>query len=164
MKILGSGVQREEAEKVFTIVKNVDADSITTGMGVRYVGGAPAENVSADGVQCVKMTVAADPNMVNFAGIAAADIASGEYGMVQNYGVVDSVMLSHAGTSITIGTFGGINSTILRPGAAAGTFYSAAPATWTSIVPVSPMYNQVMIWQTASVSASATAKGFIRNL
>ena len=163
MKILGSGVQREDAEKVFTVIRNVNADSITTGMGARYVGGAPAENVSADGIQCVK-TTSADPNMVQFAGIAVQDIPADGYGLVQNFGVVDSVMLSHVGTSVTIGTFGGINSCVLQPGAAAGTFTSAQAATWTSIVPVSPMYHRVMIWQTQAISAAASAKGFIRNL
>lgn len=165
MKILSSGAQREEAEKVWTVIRNVNADSITTGMGVRYVGGSPAENVSADGIQAVKMTVAADPNMLNFVGIAVQDIPADGYGLVQNYGVVDSVMLSNTGTSVTIGTFGGINSTVLRPGAAAGTFTSAAAATWTSIVPISPMYRQVMVWATQNISqATPSVKGFIRNL
>lgn len=163
MKILGSGVQREEAEKVFTVIRNVNADSITTGMGARYVGGAPAENVSADGIQCVK-TTSADPNMIQFAGIAVQDIPADGYGLVQNYGVVDSVMLSHVGTSVTIGTFGGINSCVLKPGGADGTFTSAQAPTWTSIVPISPMYHRVMIWQTQAISAAASAKGFIRNL
>jgi len=164
MKILGSGVQREEAEKVFTVIRNVNADSITTGMGARYVGGAPAENISADGIQAVKTVAADDPNMVQFAGIASLDIPADGYGLVQNFGVVDSVMLSHVGTSVTVGTFGGINSCILQPGGKAGTFSSAAAATWTSIVPISPMYHRVMIWQTQSISGAASAKGFIRNL
>jgi hypothetical protein len=164
MKILSSGVQRTEEEKVFTVVRNVDADSITTGMGVRYVGGVPAEDVSADGVQCVKLTVADDPNMLQFAGIAAEDIPADGYGLVQNFGIVNSVMMSHVGSSITIGTFGGINNTLLRPGGRAGTFFSGGPVTFTSIVPVSPLYNRVQAWQTVGMSAQAWSKGFVRVL
>lgn len=165
MKILSSGVQRTEVEKIFTIVRNVDADSITTGMGVRYVGGTPAENVSADGVQAVKLTTADDPNMLLFAGIAAEDIPADGFGEVQNFGFVDSILLSHVGTSITIGTFGGINSTLLRPGALAGTFFSGGPVDFTSIVPVTPLYQRVLIMNTSpTMSAAAFAQGFIRNL
>ena len=166
MKILGSGVQREEVEKVYTVIRNVDADSITTGMGVRYVGGAPAENVSADGLQAVKLAIADDPNMLLFAGIAVEDIPADGYGLVQNFGFVDSVLLSHVGTSITIGTFGGINNTLLRPGAVAGTFFSGGPVDFTSVVPVTPLYHRVFIMNTSpgAISAATYAQGFIRNL
>ena len=163
MKILSSGVQRTEAEKVFTVVRNVDADSITTGMGVRYVGGVPAEDVSAEGIQCVK-TTSNDANMLQFCGIAAEDIPADGYGLVQNYGIVDEVMLSHVGTSLVIGTFGGVNSTLLKLGGKAGTFFSGGDVTWTSIIPVSPLYNRVQAWATAGVSASALVKGFVRVL
>lgn len=160
MLILSSGVQREEAEKVYTIARNVDADSVTTGMGVRYVGGAPAEDVSADGIQVVKIKVADDPNMMQFCGIAAHDIPADGYGRFQNYGIMNSVMLSNVGSSITIGTFGGIGSTLLRPGARAGTFFSGG--TNSSVVPT--MYGRVHVWATQGVSAEAWVKGFIRGL
>lgn len=167
MKILFSGVQRTEAEKVWTVGHNVDADSITTGMVARYVGGAPAENVSADGVNVTKLATADDPNMLLFCGIASEDIPADEFGEFQNYGFVDSVMISHVGTSITIGTFGGINSTLLRPGARAGTMFSGGPVDFTSVVPVTPLYHRVFIWATTSPTISGdapTVAGFIRNL
>lgn len=167
MKILFSGVQRTEVEKVYTVARNVDADSITTGMVARYVGGAPAEDVSADGVQVVKLTTADDPNMLYFCGIAAEDIPADGYGEFQNYGFVDNIMISHVGTSITIGTFGGINSTLLRPGARAGTMFSGGPVDFTSIVPVTPLYHRVFVWATTTPAISGdapTVAGFIRNL
>ena len=166
MRILGSGVSREEAEKVYTVGRNVDADSITTGMAARYVGGAPAEEVSTDGINMVKTTVAADPNMLLFAGIAVQDIPADGYGEFQNFGYVDSVLLSHVGTSITVGTFGGINNCLLRPGGKAGTLFSGGPVDFTSIVPVTPLYHHVMAFNTTGLSAgpAAYAKGFIRNL
>ena len=162
MKILFSGVQRTEAEKVFTVVHNVDGDSITTGMGARYVGGVPAEDVSADGIQVTKITSGTDANMLQFCGIAAEDIPADGFGLVQNYGIVDAVMLSHEGTSITVGTFGGINNTLLQPGALAGTFTSGGAVTFTSVIPVSPLYNRVQVWATAGVSAVGTVKGYVR--
>lgn len=166
MKILGSGVQREEAEKVFTIGHNVDADSITTGMAARYVGAAPAEHVSTDGNAVVKLAVADDPNMLLFAGIAAEDIPSNGFGLLQNYGYVDSVMLSHVGTSVTIGTFGGINSSLLRPGGRTGTMFSGGPVDFTSIVPVTPLYHRVFAFNTAPTLSADNqfGIGFIRNL
>ncbi len=165
MKILSSGVQRTEVEKIFTVSQNVDADSITTGMVARYVGGAPAEEVSADGNQVTKLAVGDDPNMLLFCGIAAEDIPADEFGEFQNYGFVDNIMLSHEGTSITIGTFGGINSTLLRPGARTGTMTSGGPVDFTSIVPTTPLYHRVFTWATITVSGDApTVAGFIRNL
>ena len=164
MKILASGVQRTEAEKVFTVIRNVDADSITTGMGVRYVGGVPAEDVSADGIQCTKVTAALDPQFLQFAGIAESDIPADGYGLVQNFGIVDNVAISNVGTSITVGTFGGVNSTLLKVGAAAGTFFSGGVASWTSIVPVVPNYNTLQVWATANISNVGNVKGFVRVL
>lgn len=165
MKILFSGVQREEAEKVFTVAQNVDADSITTGMIARYVGGAPAEEVSADGVQVTKLAVGDDPNMLLFCGVAAEDIPADGFGEFQNYGFIDNIMLSHEGTSITIGTFGGINSALLRPGARAGTMTSGGPVDFTSVIPVTPLYHRVFTFATITVSGDAvTVAGFVRNL
>jgi len=82
-------VNREDPEKIFTVVHNVDADSITTGMGARYVGGVPAEDVSADGIQAVKIDSAGgDPRMKQFAGIAKRDIPADDFGIVQCWGFV----------------------------------------------------------------------------
>jgi len=167
MKILFSGVQRTEAEKVFTVVRNVDADSITSGMGVRYVGGAPAENVSADGIQCVKISKADDELMIQFAGIAVEDIIADGYGLVQNFGVVDSIMLSHVGTSITIGTFGGIRANgFLQVGARNGTFFSGGASFFIGDVSILPRYNTLQAWATVGVSTESLAfvKGFVRVL
>ena len=150
-------VNRTDADKVFTVVHNVDGASITTGHGVRYVGGTGAEVVSADGIQAVKINAAAD--CYNFAGIAAQDIADTEYGLVQCWGYVDSIMLSHEGTSVTVGCLAA-NETILLPGPPNGT--------WTSLqIPQGLStfgFKYVQVWNTTNVSAQAWCKGFVRAL
>jgi hypothetical protein len=150
-------VNRTDADKVFTVVHNVDGASITTGHGVRYVGGVGADNASADGIQAVKINAAGD--CFNFAGIAAQDIADTEYGLVQCWGYVDSIMLSHEGTSITVGseTFG---KEILVPGPPNGTWTSGQTPQGLSTFG----WKYVQIWNTAGVSAQAWCKGFVRAL
>lgn len=113
-------VNRTDAEKVYLVVKNVDADSITTGMGVRLIGGAAAEIVSTDGISAIK--IAADATMPQFAGIAVEDIASNGYGRVQAWGIVNSVLLS-AEANKTVGVTG-IATSFLKVGAVAGSFTS----------------------------------------
>ncbi len=108
---------REGAENVFRTVLNVEGAVITTGMGV-----ALANGVSNDGVQAVVANAAAD--YIGFIGIAKADIANNDYGLVQISGFVNSVLLSNAGTSITINA-----GDCLIP-APTGGFYSAAAPTY----------------------------------
>ncbi len=112
-------VNRTDAEKIFLVVKNVDVDSMTTGYGVRFVGGAAAEIVSTDGIQAVKMS-ALSPQ---FAGIAIQDIVSNGFGLVQAYGYVNSIAYSVVATSLTTGVTG-IAGSFLKMGAVAGTFFS----------------------------------------
>jgi len=159
-------VNREDAEKIFTVIHNVDADSITTGMGARYVGGQPSEDVSADGISAVKTDSAGDdPRMKQFAGIAKRDIPSDDFGIVQCWGAVDSVLMSHVGTSVTMGTFGGIDSTYLRPGPLVGTFFSGGEGSFTSIVPVHYQQGLVQLWNTTpTLSVAGYGKGFVRAL
>ena len=150
-------VNREDPEKIFTVVHNVDGSSITTGMGARYVGGVPAENVSADGISAVKMT--ADTQWPQFIGIAKRDIPDDDFGIVQCWGVVDSVHLS-AEANKTIGTFGGIVETYLKAGAVAGTFTSTHNLHLTIGIP----YNRTLqSWNTTNISGGLNyGKGFVR--
>ena len=150
-------VNRTDADKVFTVVHKVDGSPITVGHGVRYVGGIAAEEVSADGIQAVKIQDAA--SCYNFAGIAAQDIADTEYGLVQCWGYVDSIMLSHEGTSVTVGQLNAEHN-LLLPGPPNGT--------WTSVIAAQGLstfaYRYVQVWNTTNVSAQAWCKGFVRAL
>lgn len=150
-------VNRESAEKIYTIIHNVDGDSISVGMGARYVGGAAAEIVSTDGIQAVKIT--GDAQMPQFAGIAKKDIPSDDYGIVQCWGYTDSVLLS-AIADVTVGVTGIANS-FLKVGAAAGQWASAlAPQA------LSTMAGKfVQCWTTTNISGGLNyCAGFTRAL
>ena len=108
-------------------------------------------------IQSVKINAAAD--CYNFAGIAAQDIADTEYGLVQCWGYVDSIMLSHEGTSVTVGQLNAEHN-LLLPGPPNGT--------WTSVIAAQGLstfaYRYVQVWNTTNVSAQAWCKGFVRAL
>ncbi len=87
-------LNRTDAENVYRIVKNVQGATITTGRGVSLV------NTSTDGVSAVIADAAAD--YTGFIGVATQDIANNDYGRVQISGFVNSVLVSHVGSSITI--------------------------------------------------------------
>lgn len=90
-----SKVNRDQAEKVFMNVKNVEGATITAGLPVAFALG-----VSNDGVNAVIANAAAD--YPGFLGVATRDIANNDYGQVQISGFVGSILLSNVGTSITI--------------------------------------------------------------
>lgn len=106
-------------ERAFITVKNVEASSITTGMGVALRIGTTA---SFDGNSAVMAKSGNAGDLPGFLGVAVRDIPSNQYGLVQTYGNTLSVFLSVITTSLTI-TAGDP----LVPGAAAGGFYSLAP-------------------------------------
>ncbi len=151
---------RETAQKVYTVIHNVDGDTVTGGMATRYVGGAAAEIVSADGVSAVKVTAAAD--FANLAGIAKRDIPSDGYGIVQNWGYVDSVLIS-ALANVTANP-----GKILRASAAAGqlegvTGDNAINLSTLAISDSGRIANQVECWTTVNVSGGLNyGSGFIR--
>lgn len=88
-------------ERVFMTVKNVEASSITTGMGVALRIGTAA---SFDGVSAVMTRSGQVADLRGWVGIAVQDIASNAYGLVQMFGNCVSVLLSEMNTSITINT------------------------------------------------------------
>jgi hypothetical protein len=87
-------LNRENAENVFRTVLNVEGATITTGLPVSLV------NTSTDGVKAVIANATAD--YPGFIGISLQDIANNDYGRIQLSGFVNSILLSNAGTSITI--------------------------------------------------------------
>lgn len=103
-------VNRNDAEKIFLIIRNTEANSITTGMGAALVHTGVA---SIDGVQAVKVTGALAKG---FVGYAIQDIAANTYGLVQCWGYCNSVQLSNSTTSVTV-----TSGDILQPGPVAGT-------------------------------------------
>ena len=142
--MLLSRVNREEVEKVFISVKNVEGATMTTGLPVSLKPTA----VSMDGIQGVVANGAGD--YPGFVGVAVEDIANNDHGKVQIAGFVNSILLSNAGSSITINAGDPI---VPSP---AG-FFSAAPT----------YANSGFRWLQANgvpvaVSAAAYASGLLK--
>lgn len=145
-------LNRTDAERVQIMVKNVDGSgSITTGLGVNLV----VAGASIDGISSVKSTAAA---IKGFAGVAVQDIPINGFGLVTAWGYVNSVQISHVGSSITI-TAGDT----LIPGAVAGTFFSSVTAQAMSTL----LYKYVIAGNTpdaVSTQAVAFTTGLVRAL
>ena len=137
-------VNRNDAEKVYILVKNVDGTgTITTGLAVNLV---PA-GASIDGISAIQSTAA---TWKGFVGIAVQDIAVNAYGLVQSYGYCASVNISAVGSSITV-TAGDT----LKPGGVAGTLFSSL--TDQAISTLLYRYAYVAASQTISANPSYTA-------
>lgn len=139
-------------ERAFLNIKNVEASSITTGMGIALRIGTTA---SFDGTSCVRAASGNAGDLPGFLGVAAQDIPSNGFGLCQIFGNVLSVQLSNVNTSITV-TAGDP----LVPGALAGAFTSAAPTYATS------GFGYVLVSNAPTVTLSQAApqycSGFVR--
>lgn len=146
-------VSRTVAQKIYTVIHNVDADSITAGMVSRYVGGAVGEVASADGIGAVKISANAD--FINLAGVAKKDIPSDGYGIVQNWGYVDSVLVSAiAANSVTPGI-------MLGASAVAGATEGVTGVTDQALSTMA--YNYIEAWVTTGAQSGLPyTSGFIR--
>ena len=141
-------LNREGSEQVFRTIYNVQGATITTGYPVSVKPAA----ASLDGVNAVIDDAAADH--LGFIGFAVKDIANNDYGLVQTNGLVNSVLLSNAGTSITI-TAGDL----IIPGPKG--MYSFDPAVIYS-GNGAHLYNYKHV--VAVDSATVSAAGYIRGL
>lgn len=163
-----SKVNRTDAEKVFVVVHNTEATSVTTGQGVIFCHAAAGVN-SIDGSSVVRVPASSNVSMLHFAGIAAQDIIKDGYGLSQVWGYCSSVMMSHEAANLTVGA-GLIAQTVLQPGGAAGTFTSLTPQDALSVCAVGQAGKFVLILDTCNISLSAHAaagvfaKGFVRAL
>lgn len=142
-------LNRTDAEKIQLMVKNVDGGgSITTGLGACF----PISGASIDGISSVKATAALARG---FVGVATQDIAINGFGLVTAWGYVNSVQISNVGTSITI-TAGDQ----LKPGAVAGTFFSAVAPEATS----TQYYKYVYAATTVPVDLSNLNQSFVAGI
>lgn len=138
-------------ERAYLTVKNVEATSITTGQGVCFRVGTGA---SFDGTSAVRSASATTADLPAFVGIAAQDIASNAYGIVQVFGLVASVLLSGVGTSITVNA-----GNPLVPGAEPGGLFSLAPTYAAS------GFKYVLCTNPpAAISASGYCSGYIPHI
>lgn len=107
-------VNRDQSEKIYVSVQNVEGATITTGLPVS----AKVTGNSLDGVAVVIANAAGD--YPGFLGVAVKDIPNNDYGLVQIGGFVNSILISNVGSSITINA-----GDPLVPGPAG--FFSGAP-------------------------------------
>ncbi len=85
-------ISRASAETVFVVCKNVSGATLTAGYTCCWDTGA-----SADGVRVTAVTTA---TLQAFAGVADADIANNDYGLLQVYGYRSSIRIySSTGSS-----------------------------------------------------------------
>lgn len=140
-------VNRDQSEKIFVSVQNVEGATITTGLPVSLKTAA----ASIDGVQAVIANAAGD--FPGFYGVAVKDIANNDYGLIQIGGFVASVLISNVGSSITINA-----GDPLVPGPVG--FFSAAPSYANSGFRWLHAASNVP----AAVSAASYVSGLIRML
>lgn len=142
-------IGRNDAERVQIVVKNVDGSgSISTGMGVALVN----TGASIDGISATKSTAA---NWKGFVGIANKDIPINGFGLVTAWGAVNSILMSHVGTSLTV-TAGDT----LIPGAVAGTFFSGITSQAMSTL----LYKFAFGSSTQTISTAGYVSGILRAL
>jgi len=143
-------LNKNSADRVLIVVKNVDGGgSITTGLAVALC----EAGASIDGVSAVKLTGARGKG---FAGIAAGDIAINAFGLVTAWGYAASVQISAVGSSITV-TAGDV----LKPGAVAGTLFSAIANEAIS----TQLYKYVYVASSQTISANPVwTAGIVRAL
>lgn len=89
---------RAEAEKVFIVVQNVYAGTLTAGYSCCFELGT-----NSDGV---RVTQPATANLAAFAGVADSDIAQNAYGLVQVYGFRTSTYVNSSAGTTTAGMIG----------------------------------------------------------
>lgn len=142
--MLTQQINKENSEKVYVTVTNMEGATITTGLPVAYVLGN-----SMDGSGVVIANAAGD--YPGFMGVAFRDIPRNGYGLVQISGYVQSVLISNVGSSITI------NATDpLVPGPVG--FFSGAPTYANSGF----KWVQAASNVPAAVSAAAYVSGLIK--
>ncbi len=139
----------DKPENVYRTILNVEGATITTGMPVSLI------NTSTDGVKGVIANATGD--YPGFVGVALTDIANNQYGRIQISGFVNSVLLSNAGTSITIN-----QNDPLIPSPAG--FYSNAGFSGNGAYALCGFKVLFASNTPAAVSASAYASGLIKNI
>lgn len=107
-------INRDDAEKVFIIVKNVSGSTMTAGYACVFDTGA-----SVDGV---RVTKASSTDVQAFAGIIHENLANDSYGKCQIYGYRSSAYIySSAGDSVTGDNLTCVADWGMTPAASAGT-------------------------------------------
>lgn len=141
---------RTDPERIFMVVRNNEGAQINKDQTVQW---EPA-SASVDGVRVRDMDTG---NLYLFVGIADANIADGDYGLVQIYGYRSTSILFQTNTSIDTGV-------VLIPVAAADYMQSTASSTTSTADNTQQPIFAALLESIASAAASATVsrKIFVR--
>lgn len=145
-------LNREGAENIFRPILNVQGATITTG----YPVSLKPTGASIDGISAVICDAAGD--LYGFIGFAKEDIANNDYGLAQVNGHVASILVSNAGTSITI-TAGDY----LIPGPV-GVYSADVAAVYSGGGAFMYNFKSVLNRDTATVSAAGYVRGLLNIL
>lgn len=141
-------LNRTDPERITLVVKNVDGGgSITTGAGACLV----QAGASIDGISAVNSTAG---TYKGFCGVAKQDVAINDFGVVTGWGIADSVLISHEGSSITV-----TRGDTLKPSAVAGAFASSLTDQAISTLLYRYVYAATT---TTAISAQTWIKGIVR--
>ncbi len=145
-------LNRQDPERIQLVVLNVDGTgSISIGSGAAFTYAAGSGSI--DGISAVNITAALSRG---FVGVATQNIAINGWGLVTAWGIVNSVAISSATTSITVTA-----NDILRPGAVAGTFFSGINNSET----LSTLsYRYVVAATTVPVDLSGQPNAFVKGI
>lgn len=156
-------LNKSDAERIQVVFKNVDAASISLGLGVALIN----SGASCDGVQSLRQP--ATTYSKTFYGISKFDVPVNGFGTAVIWGIANSIALSAVGTSITI-----TNGDQLWPSSVAGYFFSSAAndgkvvnaglSTLTAAQLFPNTKNYVTAIDTITVSSQAYVRGFVRAL
>lgn len=142
-------VNRSDADKVFVVVQNVSAATITAGYPCVY------DVTSPDGV---RVSQPATATLSCFVGIAVSDIADSAYGLVQAYGYKSQAYLTND-TSVAVAA-----GDLLVPTNGQWYLSRAAAGNGTVVGGALLMAAQSFVTATAGAVAAANKKVFIRAL
>ena len=140
-------ISRTAPEQIFVVVKNVSGGTLTSGYSCAW-------DLSA--VDGVRVTQAATAFLQAYAGVADADIANNDYGLIQVYGYRSSAYISR---STEAATAAGVTLEVLTGN------WGLSPVGGAVSLGISKSFAFLCEAVTSSASASyTTAKVFIRAL
>ena len=145
-------IVRGDAEKVFIVCRNDEASAA-------WVKGGPVVWIAdgtRDGIDTVKLITGAAAKAPLLVGVADAATVSGEYGLVQVYGLRTDTVINQAGT---VSNGNGAVGDVLIPWTASDAFSGVAAGAATAYAPMAVLMQTVA---SSTTVAKTTGSVFLR--